>query len=538
MKSLGNQWASSAPVLAAFILCFSFATTAFGRKPADSEPGAALPEAASAAIGANANAADQGDAAIKSALCQVVYPLDETPENGYRYMFFGNGFFINDQGYIVTAAHLLGYFRNGGIPYILVGPEEGPRRMVEAPIVAVDWDHDVAVLKAEPNPLLTDKKIGYLRISNETLVKGDGVVSASLRPPDTENAHSSLAPLEDFSRAQVIDYLFYRDKGEQSELLLFNQDVVPGQSGSPLVSAETNEVVGVVVGKWLHPTVIPSGANGGHMTMAPGAALRIHYAIGLLDQLHVAWNSPANAVVEASAQTTTQATTHAISQAGAQATVPQAPAAQLVAQQVSSQPAQQTPAQQRGYLPPAPVSVVGVAYPPQALFGGEVLLDALVDADGKLSDVRVVNGDEPFLATVLDAVHTWSFTAARVDGRAVEGRIGIVFQFPQSFLPAVTARGRKYSEPLADAAERGALPVETIEPVYPVNSIAEGSVILYETVNPQGSISDTTVLRDIPSLTAPTQSATQDWKFVPGKRAGAKMDSAVVVVVTYRRPTE
>lgn len=539
MKSLCKPWASSAAVLAAIILCFSFATAAFGGNAGDSEAGAALPEAASAAVGTNTNAADQADAAIKSALCQVVYPLDETPENGYRYMFFGNGFFINDQGYIVTAAHLLGYFRNGGIPYILVGPEEGPRRMVEAPIVAVDWDHDVAVLKAEPNPLLTDKKIGYLRISTETLVKGDGVMSASLRPPDTENAHSSLAPLEDSSRAQVIDYLFYRDKGEQSELLLFNQDVVPGQSGSPLVSAETNEVVGVVVGKWLHPTVIPSGANGGHMTMAPGAALRIHYAIGLLDQLHVAWNSSANAVAEVSAQTITQATTHAISQAGAQATVPQAPAAQLVAQQVSSAPAaQQAPAQQTGYVPPAPVSVVGVPYPPQALFGGEVLLDALVDADGKLSDVRVVNGDEPFLATVLDAVHTWSFTAATVNGRAVEGRIGIVFQFPQSFLPAVTARGRKYSEPLADAAERGALPVETIEPVYPVNSIAEGSVVLYETVNPEGSIGDATVLRDIPSLTAPTEAAIQDWKFVPGKQAGAKTDSAVVVVVTYRRPTQ
>jgi hypothetical protein len=501
--------------IVAFTLCFSFAGSAFARPATDN----------AIDIGA-ANAADSADAALKASLCQVVYPLDETTEDGYRYMFFGNGFFINDQGYILTAAHLLGYFRNGGIPYILVGPPEGPRRMIEAPIAAIDWDHDVAVLKASPNPLATDKKLDFLRISSDSLAKGSGVVSASLRPPDTENAHSSQPPMEDFAHSQVIDYLFFRDKGQQSELLLFNQDVVPGQSGSPLVSADTNEVVGVVVGKWLHPTVLPSGANGGHVTMAPGAALRIHYAISLLDQLHVSWNP-----------------------AEVNATQPVAHVAQTAALQVAvsspaptSAPPQAQAQTQRGYVPPSPVSVVGVPYPPQALFGGEVFLDALVDADGKLADVRVINGDEPFLDVVLEAVHTWSFTPARVDGRAVEARIGIAFQFPQSFLPGITPRARVYKEALADAGERGALPIATIEPDYPINSIAEGSVILYATVDAQGQVGGTSggtsVVRDVPSLTVPTEAAVHQWKFAAGKQAGTKTDSAVVVVVTFRRPTQ
>ncbi|HWF38498.1 MAG TPA: TonB family protein [Candidatus Acidoferrales bacterium] len=505
-----------------------------GRGVVNSGATSASGEASTAPKSANAgvNTTDNADAAIESALCQIVYPLDETPENGYRYMFFGNGFFINDQGYVVTAAHLLEYFRNGGIPYILVGPEQGPRRMVEAPIVAVDWDHDVAVLKPDTNPLQTDKKISYLRISTETPVKGKGVLSASLRPPDTENAHSSLAPLEDFSRSEVLDYLFFRDKGEQSELLLFNQDVVPGQSGSPLVSAETNEVVGIVVGKWLHPTVIPSGADGGHTTIAPGAALRIHYAISLLDELHVSWNSSVNAVPEVAAQATTKETTRAAIQSAAQ------PAVQLVASASTQEAsAQQQGALQQGYVPPSPLSVVGVPYPPQALFGGNVLLDASVDADGKLSDVRVVNGDEPFLAVALDAVRTWSFSPAQMDGRVAAGRIGIVFQFPQSYVPAIVARDRTYVEPLADAAGRGALPVYTIEPTYPINSIAEGSVILYGLVDPQGQLTSTTVIRNIDSLTVPTEQAVAQWKWAPGKDAGAKTVSPVIVVVTYRRPT-
>ncbi len=500
MKPIGDSAARTAAIVV-FILCLSFASATFGRGAADAATGVGTPDVAKA------------DAGLSAALCQVVYPLDETAQDGYRYMFFGNGFFVNDQGYVVTAAHLLGYFRNGGLPYILVGPPEGPRHMVQAPIVAVDWNHDVAVLHATPNPFQSEKKISYLRVSAETLARGRSVLSASLRPPDVQNAHSSLAPLEDFSRGAVIDYLFYRDKGaEQSELMLFNQDVVPGQSGSPLVSAETHGVVGIVVGKWLHPTVIPSGAEGGHVTMAPGAALRIHYAIGLLEQLHVTWQGAANAA----AVSATQATQAAV--------------------QAAASPAAQAPQQSR-YTPPVPLSVVGVPYPPQALFGGALLLDALVDADGKLSDVQVLNGDPPFLDVALDAVRTWSFEAAKLDGRSVAGHIGIVFQFPQSFLPAVTSRERNYKEPLADAADRGALPVATIEPDYPVNSIAEGSVVLYGLVDPDGQLTSTSVVRNVDSLSATTDAAVHHWKFVSGKQAGAKAESAVIVVVTFRRPT-
>jgi hypothetical protein len=137
---------------------------------------------------------------------------------------------------------------------------------------------------------------------------------------------------------------------------------------------------------------------------------------------------------------------------------------------------------------------------------------------------------------VLSAVHTWSFSAARMDGRAVESRIGIVFQFPQSFLPNIVSKERKYDEPLADLNDRGALPVFTVEPDYPTTSIAEGSVVLYDLVDSQGQITSTSVLHNVESLTAPTEAASHEWKFVPGKQAGVKTDSAVMIVVTVRRP--
>lgn len=448
---------------------------------------------------ANASEADRVavNAALPTAVCQVVYRVDEIPSaQGYSYIFYGNGFFINEQGYLVTAAHVISNFRNGGEPYVLVGPPQGPRRVLEAPIVAVDWEHDVAVLRATPNPFQGEGKIAYLALSDETPARGNTVLSASFRPPDIENAHSLDVPLEDYSRTKVLDYQFHWENGNRSEVVLFGQEVVPGQSGAPLVSEDSHGVVGIVVGRWLHPMVIPSAATGSKLTLAPGAALRVHYAISLLQQKHIAWH-----------------------------------AASETSKQIES-----SARQDNGFTPPTPLSVVATPYPPEAVYGGDVVLDALVDSDGKPTDIRVVTGDSFFLENALSAVRTWTFSPARMDGRVVESRIGIVFQFPTSFLYHLGSPEHKYEEPLASSNDRGALPVLTVEPDYPVNSITEGSVALHELIDSHGQVESTSVLSDVESLTSTTEEAVSKWKFVPGKQAGAETESAVIIVVTFRRP--
>ena len=435
---------------------------------------------------------------LVAALCQVVYPLDQFPTaKGYHYTFFGNAFFINEDGYLITAGHVVSAFREGGQPHIIAGPPNESRQLLKAPVVAADWEHDVAVLRAMPNPFSGDNKVAYLPLSAETPRRGKSVLAASLLSTDSENPSSLDAPLEDLSRGEVLDYQFHRESGApDSEVLLVSQQVSAGQSGSPLVSADTQGVVGIIVGRWLLPVVIPQAANRGHLARSPGAALRIHYAISLLQKNHIAWHAAA-------------------------------------------QPERLTEvlAQELEFSPPVPVSVVGTNYPPQALFGGDVLFDALIDSSGKPADIRVVAGDDPFLEPALAAVRTWTFKPARLDGRTVEARIGIVFQFAQSFMPRFVAREHKHSEPLAEPDDRGALPVLTVEPDYPPNSVAQGSVVLYNLVDSEGHITSTSSLLDVESLTAPTVAALRRWQFAPAKRDGAATPSAVVVVETYRRPT-
>lgn len=445
-----------------------------------------------------ASAKPPDEASLAAATCPIVYPLDQYPsEKGYHYLFYGNAFFVNEDGYLITAAHLVQAFRDGGQPHVLVELPEGQRRLLKAELVAADWEHDVAVLRATPNPFLGGYRVAFLPLATDRLAQGKPVLSVSLRPSSLEDAYTFDTPLEERSRGEILTYQYTRgENGREIELLLYSQEVIPGQSGSPVVSAESGEAVGFIEGRWLHPTAIPFVTTAERVDPSPGAAVGIHYAISLLQQRGIPWH------------------------------------ATLVPAESKENPEENA----KGFSPPTPLSLVAAPYPPQALFGGEILFDAKVNAKGRLTDVKVVQGQSPFLEEVLGAVQTWTFLPARVDGRAVEARIGIVFEFPQPFLPKITARVHEYKETGTDSKDRGVLPTYTLEPDYPPNSIGEGSVILHEIVDRDGRVTSMHVLRDLPSLTVPTVSAVRQWRFTPGRREGEAVESGVIVVMTFRRP--
>src|SRR5467141_2900330 len=116
---------------------------------------------------------DFADDAALSAVCPVAYQLDQSASSrGYRYSFFGNAFFINEQGYLLTAAHVLDTFRDGGRPYILVSRPNSPPRLLQATVIATDSEHDVAILLATPNPFTSQYRVTFLRLSVEPVSAG------------------------------------------------------------------------------------------------------------------------------------------------------------------------------------------------------------------------------------------------------------------------------------------------------------------------------------------------------------------------------
>jgi TonB family protein len=253
--------------------------------------------------------------------------------------------------------------------------------------------------------------------------------------------------------------------------------------------------VGLVEGRWLRPN--PMAMASKQVSNGMGAAVPIHYAIALLQQQGVVWH-------EAQGDLEKTAATH--------------------------EPT-------KGSSAPIPLSLVPAPYPSEALSGGEVVLDALVDQNGRLVDIKVVRGGAPFLAKVLSAVQTWSFLPVRANGEIVKTRIGIAFQFAQPALSAASRPTHTYNEPLASAEDRSAVPIVTTEPQSQAKSDEEGSVILSAEIDAQGQLSTLQVLRDAGSLGPTIESAVRKWQFAPGRLAGANCNSTIIVVVMPRHGT-
>jgi len=252
-----------------------------------------------------ASASGAPDPAPISAVAPLVYQLDQSPStHGYHYTFFGNAFFINEQGYLLTAAHVLDTFRDGGQPYILVSRPNSPPRLLKVTVVATDASHDVAILRATPNPFASNFQVSFFRLAESPAVPGQSVVALSLHPAKLRSANTFDLPVQDRSEGQVLSYesTQLEKSAKPADVFLLSHPVTLGQSGSPVLAQDSHAVLGVIEGRWLRtsaaalaksagqPTTIP-----GQPATVPGAAIPIAPAIRLLDQNHIPWHAQSSA---------------------------------------------------------------------------------------------------------------------------------------------------------------------------------------------------------------------------------------------------
>lgn len=236
------------------------------------------------------------DSALAASVCPIVYQLDETPSaRGYHYTFFGNAFFINEQGYLLTAAHVLDTFRDGGQPYILVNRPDSPPRLIRATVIAVDSAHDVAILRAAPNPFDGKNRTAFLPLSTVDPTPGQSVLALSLHPLKLQSAHTFEFPREDRSAGEVLTYQSTQlDKSSSAaEVFLLSHAVSRGQSGSPVVALDSHVVVGFIEGRWLRSIGVATSATGSPTAATPGAAIPIRHAIALLRRERISWHGAA-----------------------------------------------------------------------------------------------------------------------------------------------------------------------------------------------------------------------------------------------------
>jgi outer membrane biosynthesis protein TonB len=69
---------------------------------------------------------------------------------------------------------------------------------------------------------------------------------------------------------------------------------------------------------------------------------------------------------------------------------------------------------------------------------------------------------------------------------------------------------------------------------FPIQSIADGVVVLDAAIDVQGDVTGVTIVRDVPSLTSPATSAIRIWKFSPATKLGRSEPSTMRIAVAFR----
>jgi len=200
-------------------------------------------------------------------------------------------------------------------------------------------------------------------------------------------------------------------------------------------------------------------------------------------------------------------------------------AARCVAEEVEFQPA-------------VAVSVSAIPDQNQSAQRGTLVLDVGVSATGEVADIEVRRDLPPLTKEVVSSVKTWKFEPAKLEGRCVASRITVAVNFNPPSLSSVDVPlpplmpqgdGTRVKSSLQPAEVTFAkMPASAFDAAGP------GTVVVAVTVNEEGKVQGTKVLRDAPPFTVHAIQAAAHWRFVPATLKGKPIQSTVIIAFVFR----
>jgi TonB family protein len=213
----------------------------------------------------------------------------------------------------------------------------------------------------------------------------------------------------------------------------------------------------------------------------------------------------------------------------------------------------------------------------QARVEGQVVIEATIDQNGNVRDVRVLRGNALFNDAALEAVRRWKYERTLINGAPVDVLTTVVVNFtlkePIEFSSlleqARTARdaGRfpdaerllqsaleqVRNEASAQLLSRPAAPggtapvrvggeikepqkIKNVAPVYPEdakNARVEGQVIIEATIGVDGKVKNGRVLRGVPLFNQAALDAVNQWVYSPTTLNGVPVEVVMTVVVNF-----
>ncbi len=176
----------------------------------------------------------------------------------------------------------------------------------------------------------------------------------------------------------------------------------------------------------------------------------------------------------------------------------------------------------------AATSVVGPAYPPDAVAGGTVVAVLRVSA-GTVSKISIQHGDAPFVEPAQAALSRWRFSP----GESGDNLVVINFRAPTLYAVGPPSKILENNKAFPELA----YPRKVTDPGYPPNSLAEGSVVLRLELSETGAVSKVKTVQALGSLTSSCVTAAQSWQFAPAhNKRGSPSKANAYAVCVFRRP--
>jgi len=182
---------------------------------------------------------------------------------------------------------------------------------------------------------------------------------------------------------------------------------------------------------------------------------------------------------------------------------------------------------------PATYRIGGVpVLPTTAVGGGEVLLDAAVDARGEVTAVTPLRVTPPFADLFAEAVRGWNFHPARDFDLPAPSHVmvAVLVRPPALTVPSTLGEpARDLAVPRPDLP----VPITLVSPVQPPHALRSGVVLIEARIDTAGRVTRVRVMQSAPPFDSAAQDAAWKWTFRAARLRGTPFPSVAYLAFGF-----
>jgi TonB family protein len=186
------------------------------------------------------------------------------------------------------------------------------------------------------------------------------------------------------------------------------------------------------------------------------------------------------------------------------------------------------------------VSATDLAYPTTSAAVGTVVLEVTVNEKGLVEGVLPIREIPSLTGAAVKTVRNWEFQPALLNGKPTRSRtvVAVTFNPDASLAHNVALPPLSAAQPSSPIVEPEPVKVAVATfPQYPISTVTTGTVVIRATVDSEGRVENTEMIRGVAPLAASCINAVKnEWKFEPAEFRGKPIPSSIALAFVLRLP--